>query len=121
MAINIAFAPALLYLVGLWQWPPGVPHLLVFAITTVLAFRYLKPRWTQPQLTLDERGLYCGRLYSTASIQRVTPIVRALKLELSDENGVSEKTLNLNWASRDDFKTIVETTSGRFNVSHDAE
>ena len=40
MALNIAIAPVLLYLLGVWPWPPLLPHYIVFAITTLMALRF---------------------------------------------------------------------------------
>ena len=37
MALNIAIAPVLLYLLGAWKWPPVLPHYIVFAMTSLMA------------------------------------------------------------------------------------
>ena len=115
MAVNIALAPALLYLVGLWPWPPTTPHYITFAITGLIAYRYARVRWKQPRLVIDERGLTCGEFYPWESIRHVQTVMRALKLTLLQEDGqFRQKVLNLGWASNDDFKTIVRLLAERF-------
>ena len=54
MALNITLAPVLLYLVGIWPWPPTLPHYITFFITGLIGMRYAKQRLGQPRLVLDE-------------------------------------------------------------------
>ena len=63
MAINIGIAPALLYLVGLWPWPPTLPHYITFFITGLIGMRYAKQRLHQPRLALDDKGLYLSLIH----------------------------------------------------------
>ena len=114
MAVNIALAPVLLYLVGIWPWPPTLPHYITFAITGLIAHRYARLRWNQPRLIVDRRGLTCGEFYSWESIRQVQTVMRALKLTLMRDGEVKEKAINLGWASNDDFKAIVQLISERF-------
>ena len=114
MALNIALAPVLLYLVGIWPWPPTLPHYITFAITGLIAHRYARLRWNQPRLIVDRRGLTCGEFYSWESLHQVQTVMRALKLTLLQDGEVRQKTLNLGWASNDDFKAIVRLISERF-------
>jgi len=115
VALNIALAPALLYLVGVWPWPPTLPHYLTFGITGLIAMRYAKMRWRQPRLVIDEQGLTCGVFYPWASIRHVQTVMRAFKLTLMHDDGkVTQKVLNLGWASNDDFKKIVALVTERF-------
>ena len=115
MAINIAIAPVLLYLVGIWSWPPTLPHYITFIITGLIGMRYAKQRLGQARLAIDEHGLHCNEFYPNESIRNVQTVMRALKLTLVQDDGeVSEKIVNLGWASNDDFKTIVELLSKRF-------
>jgi len=79
MAINIAIAPVLLYLLGIWPWPPTLPHYITFFITGLIGMRYAKRRLGQPRLALDEKGLYCGEFYPAESIRNVQTVMRALK------------------------------------------
>ena len=115
MAINIGLAPVLLYLVGIWPWPPTLPHYITFAITGLIAMRYARQRWHRPRLIIDERGLTCGEFYPWESIRHIQTVMRAFKLTLMQDDGkVRQKVLNLGWASNDDFKTIVRIISERF-------
>ena len=115
MALNIALAPALLYLVGIWPWPPTLAHYITFAITGLIAMRYARQRWRQPRLIIDGRGLTCGEFYPWESIRQVQTVMRAFKLTLMQDDGqVRQKVLNLGWASNDDFKTIVRIITERF-------
>ena len=117
VALNIALAPALLYLVGLWSLPPSLPHYVTFAITGLIAHRYARQRWSRPRLVLDEDGLHCGAFYPADSIQRVDTVMRALKLQVLVDGAVSERVIGLGWASNDDFKRIVQLLAERFNRS----
>lgn len=117
MAVNIAIAPVLLYLVGLWPWPPTLPHYVTFFITGLIGMRYAKLRLGQPRLVLDDKGLYCNEFYPNENIRSVTTAMRALKLTLVEDGGVREKVISLGWASNDDFKAIVELLTKRFNQS----
>jgi hypothetical protein len=121
MTLNIALAPALLYLVGIWPWPPTLPHYITFAITGLIAHRYARQRWNRPRLIVDQRGLTCGDFYSWESIRQVQTVMRALKLTLMQDGEVKQKVLNLGWASNDDFKTIVHLISQRFAEKSSAD
>lgn len=114
MAINIAIAPVLLYLVGIWPWPPTLPHYITFFITGLIGMRYARQRLHQPRLALDEKGLYCGEFYPAESIRNVQTVMRALKLTVLSDGEVKEKIINLGWASNDDFKAIVQLLAERF-------
>jgi len=114
MAINIALAPVLLYLFGIWLWPPTLPHYITFFITGLIGMRYARQRLGQARLALNDEGLYCGEFYPAESIRNVQTVMRALKLTLLRDGEVQEKVINLGWASNDDFKTIVQLVSERF-------
>ena len=114
MALNIALAPVLLYLVGIWPWPPTLPHYITFAFTGLIGHRYARQRWNQPRLIVDERGITCGEFYAWESIHQVQTVMRALKLTLMRDGEMKQKVLNLGWASNDDFKTIVQLIATRF-------
>ena len=114
MAANIALAPILLYLVGIWPWPPTLPHYITFAITGLIAMRYARQRWHQPRLVIDAQGLRCGEFYPWESIRNVETVMRAFKLTLLEDGKVRQKVLNLGWASNDDFKAIVQLLGERF-------
>ena len=47
MAFNIALAPVLLYLIGVWPWPPTLPHYITFLITGLIGMRYARQRLGQ--------------------------------------------------------------------------
>ena len=117
MAINITLAPVLLYLIGLWPWPPTLPHYITFFITGLIGFRYAKLRLGQPRLVLDEKGLYCPEFFAQEDIRNVQTVMRALKLTLVEDGEVKEKIINLGWASNQDFPLIVELVTKRFNQS----
>ena len=114
MAINIALAPVLLYLFGVWPWPPTLPHYITFFITGLIGMRYAKQRLGQARLAIDKDGLYCNEFYPNESIRDVQTVMRALKLTLVQDGEVREKIINLGWASNDDFKAIVEILTRRF-------
>ena len=115
MALNIALAPVLLYLVGLWPWPPTLPHYATFFITGLIGMRYAKQRLGQPRLALDEKGLYYDDFYPAENIRNVQTVMRALKLTLMENGQVREKIINLGWASNADFVRIVELLAERFD------
>ena len=115
MASNIALAPALLYLVGLWPWPPTTPHYITFGITGLIAMRYARLRWHQPRLAVNHEGIYCGAFYPWESIRHMQTVMRALKLTVMNDDGrVKDKVLNLGWASNADFKIIIDTISDHY-------
>ncbi len=114
VAVNIALAPVLLYLLGIWPWPPTLPHYITFFITGLIGMRYAKLRLGQARLALDEKGLYCGEFYPAESIRNVQPVMRALKLTLMQDGEVKEKIINLGWASNNDFNVIVQLVVERF-------
>ena len=115
MAINIALAPALLYLVSFWPWPPTTPHYITFGITGLIGMRYARLRWHQPRLVINHEGIYCGAYYSWNSIRNLQTVMRALKVMVVLEDGrVKEKVLNLGWASNADFKRIIEVITDHY-------
>ena len=114
IAANIAMAPALLYLVRLWPWPPTIVHLSVFAITTIIAFRYLIKHWHTPRLIIDDKGLYYGEFYPAESICKTESTLKSLTLTLTEGDETRIKVLNLGWASSDDFKAIHDLIKNRF-------
>ena len=116
MAANILIAPALLYLVGLWAWPPTTPHYITFFITGLIAMRYVKQRWSSPRLVFDSEGFYCREYYPAESIQKVEPVLRSIRLSLLKDGESKDKVVSLGWASNDDFKTIINLAVDRFNI-----
>ena len=114
VASNIALAPILLDLAGLWAWPPVLPHYIVFAITFLMAGQYARVRWHAPRLVLDDKGLFCGKFYPIDTIYRAEVAMRAIRLTVLVDGRVTQKTLGLGWASNDDFKKIVELLTTRF-------
>jgi len=114
MALNIALTPVLLYLFKIWSWPPTLPHYITFLITGLIGMRYAKHRLGQPRLALGEEGLYAGEFYPNESIRNVETVMRALKLTLEEDGVIKEKVISLGWASNDDFATIVQLLTERF-------
>ena len=115
MAANILFAPILLYLLGVWAWPPTLPHYIVFAITLLVALNYLRQRWHTPRLVLDEKGLFCGAFYPAENIYRADATLRSVQLTVLKDGKVKQKVVSLGWASREDYKAIVQLLSERFH------
>ena len=115
MAVNIWISPALLYLIGIWTWPPTLPHYITFFITGLIAMRYTKQRWDSPRMVFDSEGVYCGEYYPAESIQKIEPVMRAIKLSLFKDGVPKDKVISLGWASNDDFKKIVKLADERFN------
>ncbi len=114
VALNIALAPILLYLLGAWAWPPELPHYIVFAITGLMALHYARQRWKAPRLVLDDKGLHCGTFYPAENIYRAEGSIRSVTLTVLADGKVKEKIISLGWASRDDYKAIVQLLSDRF-------
>ncbi len=114
MALNIAIAPVLLYLVGAWKWPPITPHYIVFAITLLMAAHYARQRWNAPRLLLDDSGLTCGKFYPADNIYRAEPSLRSVTLTLLADGAVKTRVVSLGWASRDDCHTIQQLLAERF-------
>ena len=114
MAVNIALAPVLLYLIGLWPWPPTLPHYATFFITGLIGMRYAKQRLGMPRLGLNDKGLYCGEFYPAENIRNAQTVMRALKLTLMEDGQVREKIIGLGWASNADFTRIAELVTKRF-------
>ncbi len=114
VAFNIAIAPILLYLVGLWSWPPLLQHYIVFAITFMLAAQYAARRWRAPRLVLDDKGLFCGKFYPIDTIYRAEGSFRAVTLTVLSEGKVREKIISLGWASREDYSKIIALLTERF-------
>jgi len=114
MAINIAIAPVLLYLLGAWAWPPVLPHYIVFAITFLMAVHYARQRWSEPRLVLDANGLLCGKFYSTDNIYKAEPSLRSVTLTLLTEGRVKNKVVSLGWASKEDCLSIQRLLAERF-------
>ena len=116
MAANIWAAPVLLYLIGVWTLPPTLPHYITFFITGLIAMRYIKQRWGSPRMVFDSEGFYCGEYFPAESIQKVDPVMRALKLSLIKDGESKEKVISLGWASNDDLKRIIKLADERFNA-----
>jgi len=114
MAVNISVSPILLYLLGVWPWPPSMPHYIVFAITMLIAIHYLRQRWRNPRLVLDDKGLFCGAFYPAENIFRADATLRSVQLTILKDGKVKQKIVSLGWASKDDYKAIVQLLSARF-------
>jgi len=114
MALNITLAPVLLYLLGAWAWPPSLPHYIVFTITALMGLQYARSRWIAPRLVLDDDGLYCGAFYATGNIYKAEGSLRSVTLTILKEGKVKEKIVSLGWASREDYRAIIQLLSQRF-------
>lgn len=114
VAANIALAPVLLYLFGIWSLPPSLPHYITFGVTGLLAHRYARRRWDIPRLVIDDAGLHYEEFIPAESIQSVQRFMRALKVHVLEDGAVTEKVISLNWASNADFKIILELVGKRF-------
>ena len=114
MGINIAIAPFLLYLLQIWAWPPVLPHYIVFAITAVLAIRYMRQRIKTPRLLLDDAGLHTDQLYPAENIYRAEPSYKSVTLSYLAEGRVKTKVIGLGWASRTDCEAIQQLLADRF-------
>ncbi|MDH3629975.1 MAG: hypothetical protein OER98_02545 [Gammaproteobacteria bacterium] len=114
MALNIALAPILLYLLGAWAWPPVIQHYIVFAITALMALHYARQRWTAPRLVLDDDGLTCGKFYAVDNIYKAEPSLRSVTLTVLADGKVKSKVISLGWASREDCHSIQQLLVDRF-------
>ena len=116
LAFNIAVAPMLLYLFGLWPWPPTILHLAVFALTGVMAVRFVKHHLKKARMVIDDSGIHCGRSYPADSIRGVKPYMRALKVWVEIDGKEKEKVINLWWASKEDLQAIFQQASERYGL-----
>ncbi len=115
IAINIAVAPILLYLAGIWALPPSLPHYLTFGLTSIIAIRYARARLGRARLSIDEAGLYWDEFYPAERIRDVQTVMRAVRLTLVQKDGqATEKVIGLGWASNADFNRIVSLLTERF-------
>ncbi len=114
MALNIALAPVLLYLLGAWSWPPLLPHYIVFAITALMALHYARQRWRAPRLQLDDSCLTCGKFYSAEYIYKAEPSLRSVTLTLLVDGKVKTRVISLGWASGQDCRVIQQLLAERF-------
>jgi hypothetical protein len=63
---------------------------------------------------LDESGLTCGVFYPIDNIYKAEGSIRSVTLTILKDGKVKEKIISLGWASREDYKTIVQLLSQRF-------
>ena len=117
IGLNIALAPGLLYLFGLWSLPPTLPHYIMFFITGLIAHRFVRQRWDRPRLIIDDTHIDFGEQIPIESIDRVERFMRALKVQYSVEGTAQEKVIGLSWASNADFRSIVALVDQRIGLS----
>jgi len=117
IAFNIAVAPLLLYLIGLWPWPPTVLHIAVFALTSIMAVRFVKHHLQKARMVIDEAGIHCGKSYPAENIRGVKPYMRALKVRVDVDGNETEKVINLWWASNEDLQVIFQQTAERYGLT----
>jgi hypothetical protein len=79
-----------------------------------MALQFARQRWTAPRLVLDESGLTCGAFYSADNIYKAEGSIRSVTLKMLKDGKLKEKVISLGWASREDYKTIVQLLSERF-------
>lgn len=116
IALNIALAPLLLYLLRVWSWPPTVIQLGVFAITAVVAMRFYRARTGKPRLRFDDAGLHYKTSYAVADILGVKADIGALKIWMNEAQGPREYPIKLWWASKQDMHEIVRIASERYGL-----
>ena len=116
VAINIAIAPIMLYILRIWPWPPTVVHLAVFVLTSIMALRYFKYQLQKVRMVIDDSGIHCGQSYPAESILAVKPYMRALKIWINVDGKEREKVLNLWWAGKEDIQSICQLASERFSL-----
>lgn len=116
IALNVALAPLLLYLLRIWSWPPGAVHMGVFGITAILGFRFYRSRVGKPRLRFDDAGLHYKTSFPATAIRGVKAEIGALKVWVEGEQGLKEHLVNLWWASRDDMQEIVRIASERYGL-----
>ena len=91
-----------------------LPHYIVFAITTLMALRFARRRWSAPRLVLDASGLSCGKFYAADDIYRAEPSMRAVSLKLLEDGKIKTRVISLGWASREDCQAIQQLLAQRF-------
>jgi hypothetical protein len=116
VAFNIAVAPMLLYLFRLWPWPPTVLHMAVFALTSIMAVRYVKYHVQKARMVIDDFGIHCGKSYPADSIRAVKPYMRALKVWVDIDGKEKEKVINLWWVSKEGLQAIFQQASERYGL-----
>jgi len=116
IASNIALSPILLYLIGLWPWPPTLPHLIVFIIAGVIALRYVKNRWATPQMVINEHAIHCGEVYPFDDIVKVEQVMSTLRITVRTEQEEETRVVRLNWSKRGDFEEILTIVNERVSA-----
>ena len=116
LAFNIAVAPMLLYLFGLWPWPPTLLHMAVFVLTSTMAARFVTHHLQKARMVIDDSGIHCGRSYPADSIRAVKPYMRALKVWVEIDGNEIEKVINLWWASKEDLQVIFQQATERYSL-----
>ena len=117
IASNIALSPILLYLIGLWPWPPALPHLIVFIIVGVIALRYVRKRWDTPQMVISEQAIHCGGVYAFDDIVKVERVMNSLRITVRTEQGEETRVVGLSWSKRGDFEEILSIVNERVSGS----
>lgn len=115
IAFNIAVAPMLLYLFGLWSWPPTLVHLIAFIFTSIIAIRFVRGHLAQPALVFDQLGIHQPKqFYPAEQIKAVKPHFRSLKIQLEVDGESVEKSIGLWWAGGDIIESIYRETGNRY-------
>jgi hypothetical protein len=97
-ALNLALAPAILYVFRVWPWPPAPIHLAVFGITTVMALKFYQHNRKQPKLIADSSGIRGKFFVERDSIRNISLQGNLLKFT-TESNGLSEeRSMRLWWA-----------------------
>ena len=111
-AINIGLAPALLYILKIWPWPPTMVHLVVFAVTTTIGVRFARMRWGIARLVIDDVGIHTNYgVFEKDKIVSLKPQFGSLQVVHNTDQGQKEDKIKLTWASSDDLKKIFELTN----------
>ncbi|MFT5114471.1 MAG: hypothetical protein ACI8P9_003808 [Parasphingorhabdus sp.] len=116
VAINIAMSPVVFHLAGIWTWPPGSVQIAFFVATFIAAAIYVKSRWMQPAMIIDDKGIRGKKNYEFDSIEKATVVFRSLKLLLNSSAGSREEVVNIAWASKSDAKQIIELINSQIEV-----
>ncbi len=114
LAVNIGLAPALFYVLRLWSWPPQLDHMVVFAISFMVAIFFVRRRMNTPKLSVTNAGVTFGKFYPTEIIFQARPEIRSVTLTMYSNKQVTQRIIHLGWASKEDREVIQKLLAERF-------
>jgi hypothetical protein len=106
-ALNLALAPAILYVFRIWPWPPAPVHLAVFGITSVMAIKFYMHNRKQPKLIADSTGIQGKFFVERDSIKDISLHGNLLKFSTESNGHYEERSMRLWWAEVGELEFIL--------------